>query len=74
MHSPRAQFQQMPPTFYQSSPQISLPKTASSRIEAPIIDRRSIIRRKVPGPLLLGLSALQIIIGIVTLLIGELNL
>uniref|UniRef100_A0A914NDU4 Uncharacterized protein n=1 Tax=Meloidogyne incognita TaxID=6306 RepID=A0A914NDU4_MELIC len=73
MHSPRAQFQQMPPTFYQSSPQISLPKTASSRIEAPIIDRRSIIRRKVPGPLLLGLSALQIIIGIVTLLIGAFN-
>uniref|UniRef100_A0A1I8BYV4 GATA-type domain-containing protein n=1 Tax=Meloidogyne hapla TaxID=6305 RepID=A0A1I8BYV4_MELHA len=63
----------MPPTFYQYSPQLSLPKTAISRIEAPIIDRRSIIRRKVPGPILLGLSALQIIVGLVTLLIGTIT-
>ena len=74
MHSPRAQFQQVPPTFYHYSPRISLPKTDSSRAaEVTTLDKRSIIRRKVPAPLLLCLSALQIIIGLITLLIGIFN-
>ncbi|KAF7635398.1 hypothetical protein Mgra_00005218 [Meloidogyne graminicola] len=60
--SPRTQFP--PTTFYQYSPKTE--RIVTSREE------RSILR-KIPLPILLGLSTIQIIVGIISLIIGSFN-